>query len=54
MIKTMTKEEKAEYRHKAYLKRKDKQLAEQKEYYKNHRTVILHKAKERYRRKCGL
>ena len=54
MIKTMTKEEKAEYRHKAYMKRKDKQLAEQKEYYKKHKEEIKTKARLRYRKRCGL
>ena len=54
MIKTMTKEEKSVYRHEAYLRRRDKQLSEQREYYLKHKKEILDKASKRYRNKCGL
>ncbi len=54
MIKTMTAEEKKNYRHQAYLKRREKQLAEQKLYYQTHREEILKKQNLRYRKKCGL
>ena len=54
MIKTMTKEEYAEYRHKVYLKHADSRRAKQKEYYEKHKEGIKAKANLRYRRKCGL
>ena len=50
----MTKEEKSEYRHNAYMKRREKQLQVQHEYYIKHREEILKKANNRYRIKCGL
>lgn len=54
MIKEMTKEELAEYRHNAYLKRKEADKERQKRYYNEHREEILKKANKRYRHKCGL
>ena len=50
----MTKEEKAEYRHNAYMKRREKQLQEQHNYYIQHKEEIKRKANKRYRIKCGL
>ena len=54
LIKCMTKEEYSVYRHNAYMRRREKQKAESREYYKKHREEILARAKLRYRRKCGL
>ena len=49
MIKTMTPEEKKQYRHNAYMKRREKQLQEQHDYYIKHKDEIKKKAN-----KCGL
>ena len=54
MIKEMTKEELSIYRHNAYMKRREKQLQEQQEYYIKHKDEIRKKANNRYRIKCGL
>lgn len=54
MIKTMTKEEYASYRHAVYLKYADSRRAKQKEYYQKHKEEIKAKANKRYREKCGL
>ncbi len=54
MLKTMTKEELADYMHRKYLRRKEKALAWQKAYYEKHKEEIKAKANLRYRRKCGL
>lgn len=53
-IKEMTKEELAEYRHNAYLKRRNKDKAYSKQYYKEHKEAVLANARKRYRKKCGL
>ena len=54
MIKTMTKEEYASYRHAVYLKYADSRRAKQKEYYQKHKEEIKAKARLRYRKRCGL
>ena len=54
MIKTMTKEEYASYRHSVYLKYAESRRAKQKAYYEEHKEEIKVKARNRYRRKCGL
>lgn len=51
MIKTMTKEEYAEYRHNVYLKHAELRRTKQKEYYEKHREEIKAKANKRYRDK---
>ena len=54
MIKEMTKEELSVYRHNAYMKRREKQLQKQHEYYVQHKQEIQKKANNRYKIKCGL
>ena len=54
MIKEMTKEEYASYRHSVYLKYANSRRTKQKEYYQKHKEEIKAKANARYRRKCGL
>ena len=54
MIKTMSKEEYASYRHSVYLKYAESRRAKQKEYYQKHKEEIKAKANKRYREKCGL
>ena len=54
MIKTMTKEEYAQYRHSVYMKYAESRKAKQKEYYQKHKEEIKAKANKRYREKCGL
>ena len=53
MIKTMTPEERQQYRHNAYIKRREKSLEYQRRYYTEHEEQIKRKAKNRYRKKCG-
>ncbi len=54
MIKTMTKEEYASYRHNVYLKYAEDRKQKQKEYYALHKEEIKAKARLRYRKRCGL
>lgn len=54
MIKTMTKEEYASYRHDYYVRHAEERKSKQKEYYEKHKEEIRAKANLRYRRKCGL
>ena len=54
MLKTMSKEEYAQYRHNVYLKYAESRRAKQKEYYQKHKEEIKAKANKRYREKCGL
>ena len=54
MIKTMTKEEYASYRHDSYVRYAEERKRKQKEYYEKHKEEIRAKANLRYRRKCGL
>lgn len=54
MIKTMTKEEYASYRHEVYLKYAESRRAKQKAYYEEHKEEIKAKARLRYRKRCGL
>ena len=54
MLKTMTKEEYAEYRHKVYLKYAESRRAKQKESYQKHKGEIKAKANKRYREKYGI
>ena len=51
MIKTMTKEEYASYRHNVYLKYAESRRAKQKAYYQKHKEEIKAKANKRYRNK---
>lgn len=53
-IKDFTKEEMAEYRHNAYLKRREADKARQRKYYAEHKEEIKMRANKRYRIKCGL
>ena len=54
VIKTMTKEEYASYRHEAYLRHAEDRKQKQKEYYSLHKEEIKAKARLRYRKRCGL
>lgn len=51
MIKEMTAKEYAEYRHKAYMKHRNKRRQYQKEYYQEHCEEIKKAMNERYRTK---
>lgn len=50
-ILQMTKEEYSDYHYKPY---REKRLAYQKKYYEEHSEEIKKKARNRYRKKCGL
>ena len=54
MIKTMTKEEYASYRHSVYEKYAESRRVKQKAYYEEHKEEIKAKARLRYRKRCGL
>lgn len=54
MLKEMTKEEYAQYRHEVYLRYRASRKAYAKRYYQKNKETILRKAEERYRKRCGL
>ena len=54
MIKTMTPAELKAYRHDAYMRRREKNLEYQHNYYMAHQQEIKNKANNRYRKQCGL